>query len=215
MRKKIDWDDVKRRIGASHLAALDSMRADPARIESAYRLRAERLAARQSNTAGSAATIQLLVFLLNAERYAIELPELSEILPLTDFTPIPGALAALFGVINLRGEIVPIVTLAEVLELPLNAGGTADGGASTGYGYVLMLNKAGFEAGLKVDQVEKIVAVSPAEIIGASEAISAQHLGETPTPRWWHSRYIKGISRENLLVLNVDAILTHTVFKAE
>src|SRR4051812_44800948 len=65
--------------------------------------------------------MQALVLPLQADRYALELTAVREVVPHPDVTPLPGAPAALLGVLNLRGEVVPAFDTAALLGLASGA----------------------------------------------------------------------------------------------
>lgn len=80
--------------------------------------RARRLAAVPPTPASPANTLELVIFTLGKERYALEARHVREVRRVPEFTPLPGAPAHLLGVINLRGHIVPLFGLHEFLRLP-------------------------------------------------------------------------------------------------
>jgi purine-binding chemotaxis protein CheW len=61
--------------------------------------------------------VQALLLPLGAELYALELTTVREVVPAPVITPLPGAAPALLGVINLRGEVVPVFDTARLLGL--------------------------------------------------------------------------------------------------
>src|SRR5580658_1950497 len=54
---------------------------------------------------------------LAAEAYAVPIDNVVEIAILGDLTLVPGARAEILGVRNLRGQIMPVIDLAQVLGL--------------------------------------------------------------------------------------------------
>lgn len=60
---------------------------------------------------------QYLGFALAGENYAIELLRIREIIEHIPITRVPGMPAAVLGVINLRGRVVPVVDLAVKMGL--------------------------------------------------------------------------------------------------
>ena len=56
-------------------------------------------------------TNQFLTFLLGGETYAIEITKIREILTYPDVTILPNTPNWVKGVINLRGEVTPIIDL--------------------------------------------------------------------------------------------------------
>ena len=62
-----------------------------------------------------------IVLSLGEDRYGIELTDVREVVPEPFLTPLPGAPPAVLGVVNLRGEVVPVLDTAALLGLaPLN-----------------------------------------------------------------------------------------------
>ncbi|MEI8230161.1 MAG: chemotaxis protein CheW [Candidatus Peregrinibacteria bacterium] len=60
---------------------------------------------------GAKAPVQLLVFSLQGEEYALPLTEIQEIVPTPEITPVPNMTAAVKGVANLRGRVVTMLDL--------------------------------------------------------------------------------------------------------
>ena len=58
-----------------------------------------------------AATSKFLTFILDNEEYAISILKVKEIIGMIPITPIPGTLAYVRGVINLRGQVLPVIDL--------------------------------------------------------------------------------------------------------
>ena len=58
-----------------------------------------------------AAPVLYLVIRLDAERYAIEADLVQEVLPLVRFKPVPGAPSWVAGIMNYRGEAIPVLDL--------------------------------------------------------------------------------------------------------
>lgn len=67
---------------------------------------AEQAAAADSND-------QYLTFRVLGEQYAVNILDIKEIIEVTQMTRVPGALAAVRGVMNLRGHVAPVIDLAE------------------------------------------------------------------------------------------------------
>ena len=192
MRKAIDWNAVKERIAQNQAAADEAQIGDPVRTAAIFEQRAKRLAERRTTASPDAVGLHVLTFALGAQVYAIEHAEIAEVLPLTGLTPVPGAAPELIGVVNLRGEILPVIDLTRLLE---TAGDT-----KFDQGYILVLRRQ--EIGLRVDAVSQIRKFSTAEI----------DTGLTLTEDR-SKRYLKGITRDTTLILDVEMILTHSIFE--
>jgi purine-binding chemotaxis protein CheW len=76
------------------------------------------------------------------EHYALPVADVLEVAELGEVTPVPGAGAALLGVRNLRGQVLPVVDLATVFELP-----------PTNPERIVVAEHGGRRAGLAVDTV--------------------------------------------------------------
>lgn len=61
--------------------------------------------------------IQAIAFLLNNEVYGIEVQQIKEIIKVKDYVTVPNAPNYIEGVINLRGQITPIVSLRKVFGM--------------------------------------------------------------------------------------------------
>lgn len=60
---------------------------------------------------------QLVVFELEKQNYAIPILEIQEIIRMVNITPVPKTNAFLEGVVNLRGNIIPVVNLRKRLGM--------------------------------------------------------------------------------------------------
>ena len=99
---------------------------------------------------------EFLSFRLGHEEYAIDILKVQEIRAHEAVTRIANAPAYLKGVINLRGQIVPIVDLRVKLSME-----RVEVDAST---VVIILNIAGRVIGMVVDAVSDVVALAPDQI---------------------------------------------------
>jgi len=60
----------------------------------------------------------MVIFTLDAQRYAIPLASIDKVYPTLEITPIPKAPEIVLGVVNIRGRIVPVVNLRKRFRLP-------------------------------------------------------------------------------------------------
>ena len=61
---------------------------------------------------------EYLTFQLGEELFAFDVLGTNEVLEVSEITRIPGASEAMIGVINLRGNVVPVIDLRKRLNLP-------------------------------------------------------------------------------------------------
>lgn len=64
------------------------------------------------------AELQLVLFDLASEHYAVSSQSVREIIRMQNITRVPGALPFVEGVTNLRGKVVPVIDLRKRLALP-------------------------------------------------------------------------------------------------
>lgn len=63
-------------------------------------------------------TLELVVWRLGAQRYALPLAMVERVLPAAEVTPLPDAPAVVTGILNVQGRIVPVVDLRRRLGQP-------------------------------------------------------------------------------------------------
>ena len=191
--KSINWAEVKETLARNQQALEKALLPNSERVDAIYQRRAVQLAGRKAEVIDPGANFAVQVFLLGRQRYGIQLSELVEVLPLVKCTPVPGAPPEVIGVVNVRGEIRTVLDLARLLILNelVNAGPS----------FVLMIRKATFEVGLRVDQIEEIQSVATADLTlpgsGAPEL---------------SPRYVKGLTPDKLILLSAEAIFSHELF---
>jgi purine-binding chemotaxis protein CheW len=192
-RQKIDWKVVHSRLRASELALEEILTPNAQRVEDAYRKRAAELAIGDRGRKPVSSGVQVMVFRLGLERYAIEIKEVAEVLPLAGCVAVPGASRQFSGVISVRGE------LRAVLDLRFLIAPSGNGSSETGF--VMMLRRPGREIGLKVDHID------------ALREIELQELALSPLGHYAkaHISHVSG----TLVLLNVDAVLDAAFLEEE
>jgi purine-binding chemotaxis protein CheW len=63
--------------------------------------------------------LQLVVFDIEGQRYALPLNDVERVLPMVAVSPLPQAPAVVLGVINLHGQVIPVLDLRRRFGLPL------------------------------------------------------------------------------------------------
>jgi chemotaxis signal transduction protein len=83
---------------------------------------------------------------LAAEAYAVPIGNVVEIASLGDLTAVPGARPEILGVRNLRGQILPVIDLAQVLGL----------NATEPPRQLLVAEAGSTQAGFAIDEVSQV-----------------------------------------------------------
>ena len=146
----------------------------------------------QTKSAAREATREVLVFILGAEEYGVDILKVQEIRGYDKVKPIPSAPDYLKGVVNLRGVIVPIVDLRVKFRL-----------ADIRYDQftvVVILRIAARVIGVVVDGVSDVIALAP------SEVKAAPRLGSVVD-----SSFIAGLATQAermVLLLDIEKLLS-------
>lgn len=133
---------------------------------------------------------QLVTFQLGEELYGVNIMDVKEIVRLQNVRVIPNAPYYVEGIINLRGEIIPIIDLHKrfrIQALPKDET-DFDGG-------FIILNIDNNKIGIIIDKVARVVSVREEDVKDPPQMISG--IG---------SEYIEGVVREEnqyLIVLNI------------
>jgi purine-binding chemotaxis protein CheW len=115
-------------------------------------------AATASHAPGTRAAdeIQLVVFELGDERYGLDIGSVYEIIRHQPITAVPQSAAFVEGVINLRGRIIPVISLRDRFAMaPCEP---------TKASRIVVCEAAGTRIGLIVDGVSEVLMVSAASI---------------------------------------------------
>jgi len=150
-RVPLDWAAIRRRLQVNEDSLQEALTESPARTKAILRQRAVQLAKQNDGNKPAAEGIPALIFRLGQERYAIALKELTEVVPFAGCAEVPGGSPQFLGVINVRGELRPVIDTAQVLT----------GSHSTDSGAVLILRR---QLGLKVDVIEDLREIASEEL---------------------------------------------------
>ena len=102
-------------------------------------------------------TTQYIVIRLGAEQYGIDISYIENIVRMQNITRVPKVPAYLKGVINLRGEVIPVMSLRLKMDLP------EDEITRATRIIILKLEQQG-NVGIIVDEVKEVVTLTNNEI---------------------------------------------------
>jgi purine-binding chemotaxis protein CheW len=150
--------------------------------------RAKKLAQPEETKVINIAKVEVVEFLLAHEIYAVESRYVQEVCQLKEFTPLPGTPPFIFGLINFRGIILTVIDLRSFFMLPQRG--------LTGLNKVIIVQTADIKVGILADAIQ---------------GISYVHIDEfqppLPTMTGIRREYIKGITGERLIVLDMEKLL--------
>jgi purine-binding chemotaxis protein CheW len=158
-------------------------------IRTILKNRAIAMAQEPEQKRAASATIEVITFTLAAETYGIESAFVREVYLLRDYTPLPGVPPYVFGIINVRGQILPVVDLKKFFNLPEKGLGELN--------KVIILRNDQMEFGILADEVHGTQAIELEDIQVVPPTVSG--IGE---------EYLKGVTKESLIVLNAERLLS-------
>lgn len=133
--------------------------------------------------------VRILTFSLAEEIFALPLHHSREIVPVSDWTPVPGTPSLLLGLFNLRGAILPLFDLRSVV------GHTSQPAAFVPGSLAIVLGRDSAEVGFATDGVGKILMLEQDEILEAPDALRQER------------DFIQGITKDGVILLNGDKLL--------
>ena len=134
----------------------------------------------------------LVTFRLGSGEYAIDIMQAKEIIKMEKITLIPNAPDFVEGVINLRGNIIPIIDLKKRFNLE-----ETEGDKNTG---IIIVKIEDVDMGIIIDSISKVVSISNSDIQPPPPMLSG--IGQ---------KYIKGVGKledKLLVVLDLEKLFT-------
>jgi purine-binding chemotaxis protein CheW len=150
--------------------------------------RALALARPPERPASSEAVLELLEFRLAQERYALESRWVREVLIFKELTPLPCCPPFVLGIVNVRGRILPVLDIKRFFDLPEKG--------LTDLHRIILVGGNDLELGLLADS-----------IVGVRSVPMADLQTGLPTLTGVRSDYLKGVTAERLVVLDLGRIL--------
>lgn len=144
--------------------------------------------------------LQLIGFKVADELFGVDILMVQEIIKNAVVTPIPDAADFIRGVINLRGNIIPVIDLRKRLKI-------ADSTTEKTNMWIVILNISGRVTGFIVDHVTRVIKVQADSVLPPPEILSSG----------LKSDYISGVYRVDqqgiLAILDFNRILLIDEFK--
>ena len=128
-------------------------------------------------------------FLLMPEKYCINNTYITEVLPLKAITPLPGVPEFVTGIMNVRGKIISVINLKRFFHLK-EVG-------ITEVNKIIVIKHNQMEFGIVTDAITGTGSIALEEL--SAPPVTIHGIG---------AEYIKGITREGLIVLDIVTILT-------
>lgn len=185
----IDWTEVHRRLEAARQKVEQGWKPSAQEKSNILKERAKALAI-ESVTEGEAEDrIDLLEFKVSSECYGFELKFVREVCPLKELTPLPCAPQFVIGVINVRGQIIPVNDIRGIFGLPQKG--------LTELDKVIILKDEDMELGVLADAV---IGVGSVPVSGIQPP--------PPTLTGIREEYLRGVTGDRLVLLDAGKMLS-------
>jgi len=184
----IDWETVHRRLAQLETALDRGGRRSPRDMRAVLHARARVLARPIEFRSDDGDRIEFLEFAVAGERYGIETTHVRDVAVLTGLTRVPGAPAFVGGIATVRGQILSVLDLARLFELPPAAGAAA--------GRLVVLEAPDLPVGILATAIVGVRGVPRAEIEAA-----------LPTLAGGRASYLRGVDRTGTALLDAPALL--------
>lgn len=151
-----------------------------------------------SGEAASVAALRVAIVSLEGELFTIDLQNVREVFVVESVTPVPGMPSGLVGVTNLRGAVVPLLDLRQMIGLS----------AETTLKYAVVIRHGNWQVGVLVDTVPEIRTLTKDQFLPAP---SGARDGGTP----FVSSVVKledrlrGVLETSVVLSHFDGIQVH------
>jgi purine-binding chemotaxis protein CheW len=138
--------------------------------------------------------IQLVSFMLDGEEYGVEVLKVREIIRMANITKMPNAAAHLEGIINLRGKVIPVISMRKrfgLCEFENNS-----------HTRIIIMEVAGVLTGFIVDGVSEVIRIDSSEIQPPPAMVLSGGVSQ---------EYITGILNRTdrlLIIMDVDGMFS-------
>ena len=183
-----DWEGLHHSLEEIRKNLEAGYRLPPAEVERILRERA-RAMARTPELESDGERLFVLEFLLAHEHYAAEVRYIREAHPLRSLCPVPCTPPFILGIVNIRGQILPVVDIKRLFDLPEKG--------ITNLNRVLVVESGATLFGLLADEVAGVREVPIRDLEPPLATLSGLQ-----------KEYIRGITRERLIVLDMETMLS-------
>ncbi|HUI46751.1 MAG TPA: chemotaxis protein CheW [Nitrospirota bacterium] len=138
--------------------------------------------------------VQICLFSIGDETYAIPVEVLIEIIISQKIFPVPTTPSHVLGVINLRGNIVPVVDIRPTLSLP----------QSSVPGQIAIIKQESMMLGILVDNVSAVISLPISYIQPLPSETGPQQDAKS------HARFLRGIIHQDtgvVALLNIERVI--------
>lgn len=138
--------------------------------------------------------IQLVSFMLADEEYGVEVLKVREIIRMPTITKMPNVPQYVDGIINLRGKVIPIISMRRRFGLMENE--------NSGQTRIIIMDVAGSLTGFVVDAVSEVIRIHSSEIQPPPSMVLSGGIGQ---------EFITGVfnhAERLLIIMDIDRMFS-------
>ena len=138
--------------------------------------------------------IQLVSFMLADEEYGVEVLKVREIIRMPTITKIPNVPQHVEGIINLRGKVIPIISMRRRFGLMENE--------NNNHTRIIIMDVAGSLTGFIVDSVSEVIRIHDSEIQPPPSLVLSSGIGQ---------EFITGVynhAERLLIIMDIDRMFS-------
>ena len=193
IKKQTDWVEVHRRLEAA-ATTLERV-ITPGTEDNKRLLKARAKAFSQEIIQEDAGQqyLEVVEFCLAGEVYGIETNYIREVYPLKELVPIPGTPPFFLGITNVRGQILSVIDIKRLFNLP-------DKGL-TELDKIVIVRDGEVEMGIRADVV-----------LGMQSILRGDIQPSLPTLAGIREKYLSGITKDGVIIMDIQKLLADKNF---
>ena len=187
--ERIDWASIHRKMADAEGGAARLEQRSREKTTAVLKARAADLAREKGGDSRAGESLIVLSFSLGLEKYGIETRYIREVTPLNDLTPLPGSPPFVMGIVNVRGQVLSVIDIRILFDLPPQGVGEQD--------RVIVLQHGGMELGILGHTIHGVIQIHEHELLAA-----------LPTLPGIRADFLKGVTKDRTAVLDGARLLT-------
>lgn len=108
--------------------------------------------------------VKLVVFQLKDQRFALHLPDTERIVQVVEIIPLPKMPDYIYGIINMKGEVIPVINIRILFNMPSKEIELSD--------QLIIVNTTARKLALLVDSTRELIECKENEIIKSDKIIN-------------------------------------------
>jgi chemotaxis signal transduction protein len=202
--RQFDWQAIKHRLAPRDVGPDCDAADSQTRLQKVYRSRMVDYASRKRTRPDRSSRRQVVVCSIGARDFGIDIAKVVKVIPLSQCVGIPGVPGGVIGVVNVAGEIYSVVDAAALV----GTSASSDNKPAVD-GHAMLLRGTESNVALKVDSVKAI------ENVDIAKLSSPDRVRAEKDPEIAAAGCAAGVTSEDLIVLDMEQLLSHPIFSPE